>query len=53
MEKRIEFENLLPFEFFRDKVKKAEDGRVVIDLRRELDVDPIFQGMIFEVLARG
>lgn len=52
MEKMIKFEDLVPFEFFKEKAT-AEEGRMVIDLRLELDIDPIFQGMIFEALVRG
>lgn len=56
MEKRIAFEDLLPFHFPKseDSGKKGyEGGKMVIDLSHERDISPEFHALLFEVFARG
>ena len=56
MEKRIAFEDLLPFHFPKsaEQEKKGyEGGSIVVDLSRERDIDPDFHAILFEVFARG
>lgn len=56
MEKRIAFEDLLPFHFpksEKSEKKGYEGGCKVIDLSRERDIDPEFHALLFEVFARG
>ena len=56
MEKRIAFEDLLPFHFPKaaEQEKRGYKGGCnVVDLSRERDIDPEFHALLFEVFARG
>ena len=50
MEKMVRFEDLFPVER-REEAREAD--RRVIDLSREMDIDPDFHAMLFQVFARG
>ena len=54
MEKRIAFEDLLPFHFPKSEKseKKGYEGGKVVDLSKD-EIVPEYHAILFEVFARG